>query len=181
MNIKKQKRVFKNEINPGSMADIGFLLLIFFLVSTTINTEKGISVQLPPINKEPISGTVAKRNLCSILVNKDDKLLVREEEMMPNQLAEFLKEFITNPQHKPNFPRSPKKAIISIQNDRATHYDVYIEVYNKIKRAYGELRDQQAQILYQKNYEACNKAQQIVIRQMIPMIISEADPTDLSL
>jgi len=181
MSINKKRRTFKNEINPGSMADIGFLLLIFFLVSTTINSDKGILVQLPPLDINQPASPVIKRNLCSVLVNKDNKLLVRNKEMDPDELTPFLKEFITNPQQLSTFPKSPKKAIISVQNDRATHYEVYIEVYNEIRKAYNELRDEQALTLYEKTYEGCNKAQKNVIKQMIPMIISEADPLDFKI
>jgi len=181
MNMNKRRRIFKNEINPGSMADIGFLLLIFFLVSTTINTDKGILVKLPPLEVDTPTTPIPPKNLCSVLVNKDNKLLVRNKEMDPEELTAFLKEFITNPQQLANFPNSPKKAVISLQNDRATHYETYIKVYNQIRKAYNELRDEKAQTLHEKNFEGCTETQKTVIRQMIPMIISEADPVDLKI
>ncbi len=181
MNIKKQRRIFKNEINPGSMADIGFLLLIFFLVSTTINVDKGISVLLPPLDDISQPVKTPSRNLCTILVNKENELLVRGKSMVPSDLSDFLKKFIANPGGDPTFASAPNKAVISLQNDRGTHYEIYISVYNEIKKAYNELRNEQAQILYQKSFSSCNKAQRIAIKQMIPMAISEADPSDLSL
>lgn len=180
MNINKQRRIFKNEINPGSMADIGFLLLIFFLVSTTINTDKGILVKLPPIDQNSKVAKIADRNLCKILVNKENKLLVRGQEMPSDKLTEYLKEFILNPSQNPIHSMSANKAVISLQNDRATSYATYIDIYNKIKKAYNQLREQQAQMLYEKSYLSCNKSQKNTIIQMIPMIISEADPVDLS-
>lgn len=112
MKLEKQRRIFKNEINPGSMADIGFLLLIFFLVSTTINEDKGILVKLPPIDESTQIAKIADRNLCRILVNKDNHLLVRGKEMSPLTLNDYLKEFIMNPAKNPKLAKLPSKAVI---------------------------------------------------------------------
>ena len=181
MNIKKQRRVFKNEINPGSMADIGFLLLIFFLVSTTINEDKGILVKLPPIDPETRVAKIPDRNLCSILVNKDNQLLVRGKEMDPDKLTDYLKEFIANPAQNPKLAKAPNKAVVSLQNDRATSYKTYLTVYNEIRRAYTQLREKEAQNLFQKTYQSCSPKQKEIIKEKFPMVISEADPVDLSL
>lgn len=163
------------------MADIGFLLLIFFLVSTTINADKGIIVKLPPIDQETKVAKIIERNLCKIHVNMDNKLLVRGKEMSTDMLTDFLKEFIANPTQSKLHAVTPTKAVVSLQNDRATSYKTYIAVYNEIKKAYTELRNEQADKLYEKSFEACNKSQRSNIKKLIPMYLSEADPVDLSM
>lgn len=176
----KPKRNFDTSVNPSSMADIGFLLLIFFLVSTTINIDEGILVKLPPYEEDVNPPVVKNKNICRILVNKENQLLVRNELMEVDQLSNYLKNFIKNPLSDSRFASDPTKAIVSIQNDRSTSYHSYIEVYNEIKRAYNELRDEVAFDLYQVPFSACNKIQQKQIARQIPMIISEAEPVDHS-
>ncbi len=168
----------KNEINAGSMADIAFLLLIFFLVTTTIVEDKGVLVKLPPWSEEPPDITKLKtRNVYSVLVNADNQLLVRGEEMKVKDLKDNAKIFIKNPQRLENMAENPKKAIISMKNDRGTKYKTYLEVYNELKAAYNELRDEEALARFGKEYEFCSKDQRKEIRTDIPLVISEAEPT----
>ncbi len=168
----------KNEINAGSMADIAFLLLIFFLVTTTIVEDKGVLVKLPPWSEEPPDITKLKtRNVYSVLVNADDQLLVRGEEMKVSELRDNAKIFIKNPQKLENMAENPKKAIISMKNDRGTKYETYLEVYNELKAAYNELRDEEANAKHGKDYDYCTKDQRTAIRMAIPLVISEAEPT----
>ena len=168
----------KNEINAGSMADIAFLLLIFFLVTTTIVEDKGVLVKLPPWSEEPPDITKLKtRNVYSVLVNADDQLLVRGEEMKIGDLRDNAKVFIRNPQKLENMAENPRKAIISMKNDRGTKYETYLEVYNELKAAYNELRNEEANSKHGKDYEFCTKDQRKVIRGNIPLVISEAEPT----
>ena len=168
-----------NEINAGSMADIAFLLLIFFLVTTTIAEDKGILVKLPPwSDEEPDITQLKTRNVYSVLVNAQNKLLVRGEEMDLDQLREKTVEFISNPRQREDLAEAPNKAIISLKNDRGTSYNTYLEVYNELKAAYYELWDELSRRKFGIPYsDEMPIAQQKVIKGEIPFVISEAEPT----
>jgi biopolymer transport protein ExbD len=113
------------------MADIAFLLLIFFLVTTTLVEDAGITVKLPPWSEEEPDITKLKtRNVYSVLVNAQDQLLVRGEPMRIEELRLNAKEFITNPAGREDYSERPSKALIMLKNDRGTHYETYIAVYN---------------------------------------------------
>ncbi len=169
----------KNEINAGSMADIAFLLLIFFLVTTQIVEDKGIRVMLPPWSEEePDITKLNKRNVFSVLVNAQNQLLVRGELADITQLRERAKEFISNPTKREDLSENPRKAIISLKNDRGTNYKTYLSVYNELKAAYNELWDEESQRMYGKPYSdqlpiALRKA----VRDKFPLVLSEAEPT----
>jgi len=178
MGRVSSKDRLSNEINAGSMADIAFLLLIFFLVTTTIDVDKGVLVKLPPWSDEPPEELDMKtRNVYSVLVNAQDQLLVRKEPADIKALRENAKNFIMNPTKAADMAENPKKAIISIKNDRGTSYATYLEVYNEIKAAYNELREEEAQRKYSKGFEFLSKDKQKEIRGRIPLVISEAEPT----
>lgn len=167
-----------NEINAGSMADIAFLLLIFFLVTTTIVEDKGILVKLPPWSDEdPETAKLKTRNVYSVLVNAQNQLLVRGEFMDIDDLRENTKEFISNPTLREDLAENPRKAIISLKNDRGTNYKTYLEVYNELQAAYNELWDTESLKRYGMPYERVPSANRRAIRQDIPLIISEAEPT----
>ena len=178
--LKKGKSLRQtNEINAGSMADIAFLLLIFFLVTTTIAEDKGILVKLPPWSEdEPDITKLNKRNVYSVLVNKGNELLVRGEPMSPKDLRENTKEFIINPLKREDLAEKPTKAIISLKNDRGTNYKTYLEVYNELKAAYNTLWEKEAQQRFGKSYEALKDKNKKAIRNTIPLVISEAEPSD---
>jgi len=168
----------KNEINAGSMADIAFLLLIFFLVTTTIAEDKGILVKLPPWSEdEPDITKLKTRNVYSVLVNANNQLLVRGEEKELKNLKENTIEFITNPNRAEDLAESPTKAIISLKNDRGTNYKTYLEVYNELRAAYNEIWEVQAQKRYSAAYEDIPIAYKKAIRGDFPLVISEAEPT----
>lgn len=171
-----------NEINASSMADIAFLLLIFFLVTTTIAQDKGIQVLLPPYSEvEPDPTKLKKRNVFAVLVNKDNQLLVRGELAEVDDLRERAKEFIRNPQKREDLAENPKKAIISLKNDRGTKYDTYLQVYNELKAAYEELWDEYAAIYYPEYGEYTEEMPNAIkkaIRAEIPFVLSEAEPTN---
>jgi biopolymer transport protein ExbD len=178
MAKKSSKDRLSNEINAGSMADIAFLLLIFFLVTTTIVSDKGVLVKLPPWSEEePDIAKLNERNVYSILVNADNQLLVRGEPKQLNNLREDTKIFIMNPEDRPDMSEDPTKSIVSMKNDRGTKYETYLEVYNEVMAAYNELRDEEAMKRHGKAYEFLNKEQAKAIRDAIPLIISEAEPT----
>lgn len=168
-----------NEINAGSMADIAFLLLIFFLVTTTIDVDKGITVKLPPWSEEePDVTKLKKRNVYSVMVNAQNRLLVRGEEMRVEDLRESAKDFIANPQGREDMAEKPTKAIISLKNDRGTKYETYLAVYNELKAAYNELWDAECQKMYQQPYsDDLPIAKKKAIRTKIPFVLSEAEPT----
>lgn len=168
-----------NEINAGSMADIAFLLLIFFLVTTTIAEDKGILVKLPPwSDEEPDITQLKTRNVYSVLVNAQNQLLVRGEEMDLDDLKDKTVEFISNPYNREDLAEAPNKAIISLKNDRGTSYGTYLEVYNELKAAYYELWDELSRQKFGVPYsDEMPIAQQKVIKGEIPFVISEAEPT----
>ncbi len=173
-----KKNRMNNEINAGSMADIAFLLLIFFLVTTTIAEDKGVLVKLPPwSNEPPPEMKLNTRNVYSVLVNADNQLLVRGEPMDIKMLKNNTKIFISNPQRLENMSEDPAKAIISIKNDRGTQYGTYLEVYNELKAAYNELWEEASMAKFGKNLTELNKTQRAEITDAIPLVISEAEPT----
>ena len=135
------------EINAGSMADIAFLLLVFFLVTTTMDTDKGLRVKLPPFpdpNTPPPTSTQNNRNVLEVLVNSRDYLLVEQNIMNIENLTELTKQHLTNEGKRDDLAESSVKAIVSLKNDRGTSYKRYVEVYNELMRAYREVRDEYA-------------------------------------
>lgn len=179
MAKKSSRDRMKNEVNAGSMADIAFLLLIFFLVTTTIAEDKGVLVQLPPwSNEPPLELRLNERNVYSVLVNANNQLLVRGTPMEIDDLRENTKEFIMNPNNRSDMAEKPTKAIISLKNDRGTNYKTYLEVWNELKGAYNELRETEAQARYNKSFEFLSKTERSAIRADIPLVISEAEPTN---
>lgn len=179
MAKKSSKDRLTNEINAGSMADIAFLLLIFFLVTTTIVQDKGILVKLPPWSEDEVDPTKLKtRNVFSVLVNAQNQLLVRDEPANIKELKERAKEFIVNPSRRDDLAEAPTKAIISLKNDRGTNYKTYLEVYNELKAAYNELWNEEAQRKYGSDYsDDMPIDQKRAIKGKIPFVLSEAEPT----
>lgn len=166
------------EINAGSMADIAFLLLIFFLVTTTMDVDTGIARKLPVLDEEQeiedMQGN--DRNIYEVYVNSKDALLVEEEEMDIEKLRQGAKEFLNNNGKNPKLSDNPEKAIISLQNSRGTSYAMYIAVQNELTAAYNELRNEASIIKYNLKYTELPKDKRRVIRKMYPMKISEAEP-----
>ncbi len=167
------------EINASSMADIAFLLLVFFLVTTTIDVERGITVRLPEWSEEPPEEiSLKQRNVFSVLVNAQNQLLVRGDIAKIEELRERAKEFIMNPNNDENLAEAPNSAIISLKNDRGTKYAVYLEVYNELKAAYNELWDEESMRLFGVRYsEDLSKDKKDRIKERIPFVLSEAEPT----
>ncbi len=180
------------EINAGSMADIAFLLLIFFLVTTTMDTDAGLGRMLPPM-PEPNAEEpppVNKRNTFIVLVNSQDKLFVEGEPLALSQLKEKAKEFIDNKENSETLPRKEmifieelqrevlicKLAVISLQNDNQTSYATYIAVQNELMAAYNELRDDFSQSEWGMNYDDLNQDQQKAVKKIYKMGISESEP-----
>ena len=180
------------EINAGSMADIAFLLLIFFLVTTTIEIDTGISRKLPPIppDTEEDIPKINKRNIFSVLINAFNQLQVNGNVMDVDKLKQEAISFIDNNgdascdycngKGVSNKSDNPKKAIISLQNDRGTSYEMYISVQNELVSAYNELRNNLAVFKYGKPFSQLSENNQKEIKKAYPMRISEAEPIDIS-
>lgn len=142
------------EVNAGSMADIAFLLLIFFLVTTTIEKDSGINRKLPPMEDNTEPPVIKQKNIFTVLINKQDQLLVEEEPMEIKDLRQAAKDFLDNNgdgtckfcqgAKDPKSSDNPDKAIISLKNDRETSYAAYISVQNELVAAYNELRNRRA-------------------------------------
>jgi len=174
------------EINSSSMADIAFLLLIFFLVTTTIANDKGLTLQLPPnpddIEQQDIK--IPERNIFNILINSSDKLLVENEPMDDSgKIREMVKEFVLNNGINPKLSDSPKDAIVSIKTNRGTSYEKFIEVYNEVQGAYYDMYAARAGVtnkqwreLASKTSDPDNKRIYIEARTDFPMQISIAEP-----
>ena len=182
------------EINAGSMADIAFLLLIFFLVTTTMDTDGGLTRKLPPIPEEQLEDLpeVKQRNVFEILVNANDQLLVEGQLMYVSEHREAAKEFIvSNPgrEDMPEFKLTDiplmgndypvSKQIISLQNDRGTSYEMYIKVQNELVAAYNDLRDELANNKFGANYKDLNDDQRKAVKSVYPQRISEAEPKSI--
>ena len=176
------KRRGLQEINAGSMADIAFLLLIFFLVTTTMDVDSGIARKLPPMPDEEMpedDSQINAKNIYVVLINTNNQLLVEGELMDISQLREGAKRFINNNGIDPNLSENPDKAIISLQNDRGTEYKTYIQVQNELAAAYNELRNDAALNKFGKRYIDLNKTDKKEIRKMYPQKISEAEPKNI--
>ncbi|GJM33398.1 MAG: biopolymer transporter ExbD [Saprospiraceae bacterium] len=176
--LNKKKRRQAPEVNAGSMADIAFLLLIFFLVTTVIESDSGIRIKLPPWEPNIVVTPINEDNVLTVKVNANNDLLVEKERASTADLRQRTKLFIMNPQKLTTLPSNPKKAVISLQNDRGTSYETYLAVYNELKAAYRELWEEAALAQYQKSYELLDNQTRDKIREGIPLVISEAEPTD---
>ena len=174
------------EINAGSMADIAFLLLIFFLVTTTMDVDSGISRKLPPIPEKNVEiPEIHKKNIFVVLINKNNKILAgigsptNIIEMNGDgsiaSLKDDVKTFITNNGENPNSSDSPDKAVVSLQNQEGTSYKAYIQVQNELTKAYNELRNEKANIDYRKDFKYLNAEERKKIKSYYPIKISEAD------
>ena len=194
------------EVNAGSMADIAFLLLIFFLVTTTIETDSGLDRKLPPLEPpEDIDVVIKKKNILEVVVNKNDQLLVEETLMQLKDLRKAAVAFLDNGggagedacsyckgKRDPNSSDNPDKAIISLQNDRETSYKTYLAVQNELVGAYNELRDRESLRIYgvayttmEGEYKDPRTAESVKeelkpkierIKKLYPQKLSEAEP-----
>lgn len=174
------------EINAGSMADIAFLLLIFFLVTTTIASDKGIYVQLPPKKESQEEVKLNQRNVFNVLINSNDQMLVEEELMDIEDIRESVKKFVTNNGVDPRSSESPDKAVVSLKTDRGTTYEMYIAVLDELKRAYNELRAEHLGVPLQDymdmetSDDAEIRAKVDEAKKLFPYQVSDAEPTDIS-
>ena len=184
------------EVNSSSMADIAFLMLAFFLMVSTMDQDKGISRMLPPMpppGAEQIDQQVNKRNIIIVKISSNNNVFAGNQQVDISQLKDKIVEFLTNPSNDPSMPEKEmtditgfgtypvSKGVISLQNDRETNYDAYIQVQNELIRAVNQLRDEFSMANFGKKFSLLtNDAQSKIVREAIPQIISEAEPKDVS-
>jgi len=184
-------------INSSSTADIAFLLLCYFLMTTTMGSHFGLSRRLPPMpdpNQKVEDQKINRRNIIVVKINSADRILAGSEAIEISQLKDKIKEFLSNPTNDPNLPEREiqeiegyskgtypvSKGVISLQNDRGTSYRAYIEVQNELVKAVNEIRDEFSMREFGVKYSALqDEAQQKVVRDCIPQNISEAEPKDV--
>lgn len=185
------------EINSSSMADIAFMLLIFFLVATTMDTDKGLFRTLPPYvpAEEQEQIKVIEKNLFVVFLNKNDNLMIEKKLGRIQDLQTQCIDFLTTMNNDaadtkvPGYevvdipllggPQRVTKAIVSIQNDRGSSYDKYIEVQNEIVAAYNVVRDRYARKFFYKKFDELQEDEQKAIKELLPQRISEAEPKNI--
>jgi len=179
--LNKKRSRESGEIDGSSLADIAFLLLIFFLVVTTIDVDTGIGLVLPPIPDETTEPPpVRERNLMKILVNAQGMVLINEEPASINEVRDRIKRFVDNNGADPNLSESPDDAIVSIKTDRRTPYNVYIDMLDEVMGAYAELRNQASMERFGVPYSSLedNSEREAEIREVYPKKISIAEPDE---
>lgn len=183
------------EINASSTADIAFLLLIFYLVTTTMNVDSGISRRLPPMadQSQPDDGIkFNERNVLKVYISAGDAVMVGGQRVNVSGIKDIAKEFITNPNNDPNLPETEEKevpifgmfpvskGVISLQNDKGTTYNMYIQVQNELTKAYNEVWNELALTKFSRTFNEISEDERGAIRKAIPNKISEAEPVDLA-
>ena len=183
------------EVRADSQADIAFLLLIFFLVATTMNSDKGLSRVLPPLPPEDVKVEdikVKERNVLLVFVNAAGQIMAGDESMDIRGLKDKAKEFILNPMDDENLPEKKEteiemgdgskwiypvsEGVVSLQTTRDTSYEVYIMVQNELSRAFNEVRDQVAMQKFGSVFADLTEDQRTAITKAVPQKISEAEP-----
>lgn len=181
------------EINASSQADIAFLLLCFFLMTTSMDVDYGITRRLPPpVEQNDEDVKIKERNVMNVLVSKSDKLMVNGRPSDISLLKDEAKAFMTP---NPSDERTPEvelkyieligdvqmsKGVISLQNDRGTSYAMYISVQNELARAFNELRDDMAKRQFGKPYAQLTNEDEIkAVNDAVPVRISEAEPVEI--
>ena len=200
---KKKRKV--PGLNGSSLADISFILLIFFLITTSMDTDSGLVRRLPPPpdpNQMEEDVKVKGRNVLVVSVNMNNEIMyyygdeskrVTAMDVKPEDLRAIAKEFIANPENKPNMPEFhpadpplpllgaypvTKNHIISVQTDRSTNYEVYFQIQNELMAAYNELRDEFSREKFGKYYRHLDPEsdEALAVRGVYPLKISEAEP-----
>ena len=182
-------------INASSSADIAFLLLIFWLTTTTMNSDKGLQRRLPPMpdeNQKQEDVKVNRRNIIQVKINSNDRIIAGGQIMEISEIKDKIVEFVTNPMNLETLPEKEmqeiegfgqyavSKGVVSLQNDRGTSYNAYLQVQNELVKAFNEIRDDFAVKNYGKKYNALDEDKQKIVRDAIPQSISEAEPKDIS-
>jgi len=178
------------EVPAASLADIAFMLLIFFLVTTTMDVDSGLERRLPQWQEQQPEDDqqIKERNVFVVLVNRNNDLLVEGEVTRIDDLREKAKEFMLNPYDEEDLPEKEPievpffgqvevtKGVISLRNDLDTKYGTYLAVQNELVGAINELREELAKSKFGKSYKDLEKDKQKAIKKIIPSRISEAEP-----
>lgn len=180
------------EIPSASMADIAFMLLIFFITATSMDVDSGLErllPQMPPKDqKDDDTPPIKERNVFTVLLDKNNRLMVKGEVTPISELREKTKEFMENPNDDPKLPEKKMedikligdfpvtKGVISLQNDDGTRYGTYLAVQNELVAAINEVRDEVSSAKFGKKYDQLTPDQQEAIRKAVPSRISEAEP-----
>ena len=182
-------------INSSSTVDIAFLLLCYFLMTTTMGSQTGLQRRLPPMpsaDQQVQDQKVNRRNIIVVRINSADRILAGSEAIDISQLKDKIKEFLTNPLNDPNLPEKKEieiegygtcpvsQGVISLQNDRGTSYRAYIAVQNELVKAVNELRDEFARSKYGRSFNGLTEEQQDIVKKAVPQNISEAEPKDVA-
>jgi len=161
------------------MADIAFLLLVFFLITTTIENDVGIATELPAW-EVPVDIPIEERNLLKIFINGNNELMVNNKVMDVNEIQNFTYQFVGNAQNNVQWASSPKEAVVSIKLDEESSYKTFIRVYDELKIAYHQLRDEAAMEAYNLAFDDVkNPENRAFITELIPIQISEELPFEM--
>lgn len=174
MILLKKKGSRSAEIPTSSMADIAFLLLLFFLVATVIDVDTGIGLTLPeyvPIEEQELV-PLSKDRMAALLINENGDVLLNGEAIALPQIKQNLTERIKS---KIELPAN-KKLVVSVKTDRKTNYNLYIQALDQVKGAYNEVRNEYSIATYGKNYSDLAEDEGSIVRDKIPIIISIAEP-----
>ncbi len=168
----RKKKVKGAEIPTGSMADIAFLLLLFFLVATTIDVDTGIGLTLPEYQEEQDLVPLSKDRMAALLINENGDVLLNGEVIAIPQIKDNLKERITS---KIELPKK-KKLVVSVKTDRRTNYNLYIMALDQVKGAFYEVRDEYAFSKFGRKFKELTEEEAKEVKDKIPIIISIAEP-----
>lgn len=180
--LKKKRSREGGEIPTASMADIAFLLLIFFLVTTTIDVDTGIGMTLPPkLEEDQEPPPVRERNMLKILINAQGQVLLEDQPSSVSRIRAEVKKHTLNEGADPNYAETASRAIVSLKTDRQTPYDMYVNVLDEIWMAYFEMWDAEARRMGYSSYDAYRTAiedtgEENLIREKIKAQISIAEP-----
>ena len=180
------------ELNQSSLADIAFMLLIFFLVTTTMDVDSGIYRKLPQwVSEDQKPPDINERNVFVVGINKNNDLFVEMEYASVDELKDRVIEFILNPLNKANLSEKEtqfyegigeverSKGVVSLTNDRGTDYGVYIAVQNELVAAFNEIRDDFCVARFGKKFDQLDEDMQELVREAVPTAISEAEPVEI--
>ncbi|MDR1092336.1 MAG: biopolymer transporter ExbD [Prevotella sp.] len=180
------------QVNSTSTADIAFMMLLFFLLTSSMDTDRGLPRRLPPPvpkDQKNVDVNIKKRNILVVLINSTNQILCGDTYIQLNQLKDRVKEFIENPTNNEHMPelievdvpyfgarKVSKNHVISLQNNRDTSYQAYIDVQNEIAAAYNELRDDISLQKFGRKFADLDEEQQKAVQIIYPQKISEAEP-----
>ena len=167
----KSKKLQEANIPTSSMADIAFLLLLFFLVATVIDVDTGIALTLPEISNIPPQ-PVSDDRMAAILINENNEVLMDKVRINVNQIKDILKPRLKQKIDQPK----EKKLIVSVKTDRQTNYSTFISALDQIKGAYSEVRDEYSFERFGRKYNDLDEEGQYIVKQAVPVIISLAEP-----